>query len=132
MPSCVSGHPGRDGRRSRQGDPAIPHKETTVTETKEPVRLPGSVLSRSCHVCAFFHSKEEEYRVLMPFIKEGFEKGDRAFHVVDPKHRPDHRKRLEQEGIDVADAESKGQLEVRRWQEAYIKGDHFDQHRMIG
>ena len=102
-----------------------------MTETMQPVRLAGSVLSRSCHVCAFFHSKEEEYRVLMPFIKDGFEKGDRAFHVVDPKHRPDHLKRLEQEGIDVADAEAKGQLEVRRWQEAYIKDDHFDQYRMI-
>ena len=102
-----------------------------MPRTTEPVRLAGSVLSRSCHVCAFFHSKEEEYRVLMPFIKDGFENGDRAFHVVDPKHRPDHLKRLEEEGIDVADAESKGQLEVRRWQEAYLKDDHFDQHRMI-
>lgn len=76
-----------------------------MPRTMEPVRLAGSVLSRSCHVCAFFHSKEEEYRVLMPFIKDGFERGDRAFHVVDPKHRPAHLKRLEQEDIDVADAE---------------------------
>jgi hypothetical protein len=67
----------------------------------------------------------------MPFIKEGFEKGDRAFHVVDPQHRSEHLRRLEQEGIDVAEAESTGQLEVRRWQEAYIKDDHFDQYRMI-
>jgi hypothetical protein len=67
----------------------------------------------------------------MPFIKDGFEAGDRAFHVVDPKHRPDHLKRLEREGIDVADAEATGRLEVRRWQEAYIKDDHFDQYRMI-
>ena len=102
-----------------------------MTETMQPVRLAGSDLNRSCHVCAFFHSKEEEYRVLMPFIKDGFARGDRAFHVVDPKHRPDHLKRLEREGIDVADAEAKGQLEVRRWQEAYIKDDHFDQYRMI-
>ena len=43
------------------------------------VRLAGSVLDRSRHVCAFFHSKEEEYRVLLPFIKEGFDQGDRAF-----------------------------------------------------
>ena len=35
------------------------------------VRLAGSVLDRSRHVCAFFHRKEEEYRVLLPFIKEG-------------------------------------------------------------
>ncbi len=102
-----------------------------MTETKQPVRLAGSLLNRSCHVCAFFRSKEEEYRVLMPFIKEGFAKGDRAFHVVDPKHRPDHVRRLEQEGIDVAAAQAKGQLEVRRWQEAYLKDNHFDQYRMI-
>ena len=102
-----------------------------MTETMQPVRLAGSVLSRSCHVCAFFHSKEEEYRVLMPFFKEGFEKGDLARHIVDPNHRPHHLRRLAQEGIDVAEAEANGQLEVRCWQEAYLKDDHFDQYRMI-
>lgn len=102
-----------------------------MSETLEPVQLAGSLLSRSCHVCAFFHSKDEEYRVLMPFIKEGFEKGDRAFHVVDPNHRYAHLQRLEQEGIDVGAAKRSGQLEVRRWEEAYIKGGHFDQFRMI-
>jgi hypothetical protein len=103
-----------------------------MADTLQEVRLAGSVLSRSCHVCAFFHSKEEEYQVLMPFIKEGFERGDRAFHVVNPKHRRNHLQRLEREGINVAEAEAKGQLEVRRWQEAYIKDEHFDQYRMIG
>src|ERR1044071_3551710 len=102
-----------------------------MSEAVEPVRLGGAVLDHARHVCAFFSSKEEEYRVLMPFIKDGFENGDRAFHVVDPKHRPDHLQRMEREGIDVADAEANGQLEVRRWQEAYIKDDHFDQFRMI-
>ena len=102
-----------------------------MIEATQPVRLAGSTLTRSRHVCAFFHSKEEEYRILMPFIKEGFAEGDRAFHVVDAKHRPQHLQRLQQEGIDVASAERKGQLEVRRWDEAYIKDDHFDQYRMI-
>lgn len=102
-----------------------------MAATPEAVRLAGSFLSRSCHVCAFFHTKEEEYEVLLPFIKEGFAKGDRAFHVVDPKHRAEHLKRLEREGIDVAQAERDGQLEVRRWQEAYLQDDHFDQYRMI-
>jgi hypothetical protein len=102
-----------------------------MTQMIEPVRLAGSALNRSRHVCAFFHSKEEEYRVLMPFIKEGFANGDRAFHVVDPNHRPSHLKRLAQEGIDVADAEARGQLEVRRWQDAYLRDDYFEQYRMI-
>ena len=99
--------------------------------TLEEVRLAGSTLNRSRHVCAFFHSKEEEYRVLLPFIKEGFDQGDRAFHVVDPLHRAAHLSRLERAGIDVSGAEANGQLEVRRWQDAYIEGGYFDQYRMI-
>jgi hypothetical protein len=51
--------------------------------------------------------------------------------VVDPRHRDEHLARLEREGIDVAKAEESGQLEVRRWQDAYIKDDYFDQYRMI-
>ena len=75
---------------------------------KKKVRLAGAALDRSRHVCAFFNSKEEEYRVLLPFIREGFEQGDKAFHIVEDGHRPEHRRRLEQAGIDVADAERKG------------------------
>jgi hypothetical protein len=102
-----------------------------MPETKEPVRLAGSVLRRSSHVCAFFHSREEEYRVQMPFIKDGFERGDRACHFVDPKQRADHLRRLEQAGIDLADAGARGQLDVRSWDEGYVDGGRFDQHRMI-
>jgi hypothetical protein len=95
------------------------------------VRLAGAVLDRSRHVCAFFNSKEEEYRVLLPFVKEGFAQGDKAFHIVDPRNRPQHLQRLEQEGIDVAAAEQRGQLEVLRWEDAYLREGHFDQNRML-
>lgn len=99
-------------------------------ETK-PVNLAGSALTHSCHACAFFHSKEEEYRVLMPFILEGLERGERAFHIVDPEYRATHLDRLEREGVDTAAAEAQGQLEVRTWGETYLSDGHFDQHRMI-
>lgn len=102
-----------------------------MAATMEPVRLAGSVLNHSRHVCAFFHTKEEQYRVLMPFFKEGFDQGDRAFHIVDPQRRDEHLSRLEQEGIDVASAASEGQLEVCTWNEAHIKGGRFDQQQMI-
>ena len=95
------------------------------------ISLAGKQVPPSQHVCAFFNSKEEEYRVLMPFIKEGFERGERAFHVVDPAHRAEHLRHLGDAGVPVADAESRGQLEVRRWQEAYLRDGHFDQGRMI-
>jgi hypothetical protein len=102
-----------------------------MIKTKEPIQLAGSVLNRACHVCAFFHSKEEQYRVLMPFIKDGFEKGDRNFHIVDPRQEASHVQRLQKEGIDVTHAQATGLLEVYRWEEVYVQDKHFDQFRMI-
>lgn len=101
-----------------------------MTQDK-PVKLAGTSLDRSRHVCAFFHSKDEEYRVLLPFIKEGFDQDDKAFHIVQDAHRPEHRRRLEQAGVPVAEAEHRGQLEVRRWEDAYLREGHFDQNRML-
>ena len=95
------------------------------------VRLAGAALDRSRHVCAFFHSKDEEYRVLLPFILEGLEQGDRAFHIVDPDHREQHLQCLREAGVAVEDAQTRGQLEVRRWQDAYLQDGHFDQQRML-
>jgi hypothetical protein len=102
-----------------------------MNETQRTVRLAGTELGRSRHVCAFFHSKDEEYGVLLPFIKEGFELGDKAFHIVKEEHRPEHRRRLQQAGVAVDDAEGNGQLEVRRWEDAYLRDGHFDQNRML-
>ena len=77
----------------------------TSSESSQPIRFAGSVLGAKRHVCAFFHSPDEEYRVLLPFIKEGFERGEKAFHIVDPKLRADHALRLASAGINVEAAE---------------------------
>lgn len=96
-----------------------------------PVRFAGAVLARSRHVCAFFNSRDEEYRVLLPFIKEGLERGERGFHITDPALKSDHLRRLETAGIDVVPAQKRGQLEVLVWQEAYLRDGHFDQDAML-
>ncbi len=31
----------------------------------------------------------------------------------------------------MTEAERKGQLEIRRWEDAYLRGGHFDQNRML-
>jgi MEDS: MEthanogen/methylotroph, DcmR Sensory domain len=111
-------------------DPIDVRREA-YTETDQPIRLAGSVLGAKRHVCAFFHSPDEEYRVLLPFIKEGFDRGEKAFHIVDPKLREDHLSRLTSAGIDVADAERGGRFELRNWADAYLRDGHFDQDRML-
>jgi hypothetical protein len=95
------------------------------------VHLAGKALDRRRHVCAFFNSRDEEYRVLVPFIKEGIDHGQKGFHIVKDGHRPEHRRLLAEAGIGVGDAEAKGQLEIRRWEDAYLREGHFDQNKML-
>ena len=101
------------------------------SETSQSIRFAGSVLGAQRHVCAFFHGPDEEYRVLLPFVKEGFERGEKAFHIVDPNLRAEHRLRLASAGIDVETAEKSGQFELRNWADAYLRDGHFDQDRML-
>jgi hypothetical protein len=103
----------------------------TTKQSEQPIRFAGSVLGSKRHVCAFFHSPDEEYRVLLPFIKEGFDRGEKAFHIVDPKLRQEHIRRLRSAGIDVAAAEQSGRFELRNWEDAYLRDGHFDQERML-
>ena len=104
--------------------------ETQTSPTKQ-VRLAGALSNRPRHICAFFNGRDEEYRVMLPFIKEGFDQGHRAFHVVDSRRPVEHLRVLEESGIDVDRAQRDGQLQVRRWDEAYLKDGYFDPERML-
>ena len=96
-----------------------------------PIHVADGVLGKQCHICAFFNGFDEQHRVLRSFIKEGFERGDKAFHIVDPELRETHLSRLTDAGIDVEQAVASGQLELRRWQDAYLRDDRFDQDGML-
>jgi hypothetical protein len=95
------------------------------------VEFAGGNLGGHRHICAFFNSADEEHRVLRSFFKDGFDRGDKAFHLVDPELREEHLRRLAEAGINVQKAMVTGQLEVRLWQDAYLHGDHFDQDAML-
>jgi hypothetical protein len=84
-----------------------------------------------CHACAFFNSRDEEYELLLPFAKDGYDAGDLMFQVVAKEHRDERRTRLATSGINLDKAESAGQLQIRVWEEAYLRGNRFDQDAML-
>ncbi len=102
-----------------------------MKSTAAPISLAGSRLDHVRHVCAFFNSDEEEYRVLLPFIKDGFDCGDKAVHVLNPDQQHDHLRRLASAGIDANAAAKIGQLELRANTETYLREGRFDQDRML-
>jgi hypothetical protein len=95
------------------------------------VPFAGYQLGEARHVCAFFHGFDEQYRVLLPFIRDGFECGDKAVHVVSADQCGDHVQRLAQVGIDSTAAQRSGQFELRTNTETYLHEGRFDQDRML-
>jgi MEDS: MEthanogen/methylotroph, DcmR Sensory domain len=103
----------------------------SVAEKEYPIRFAGSELGAQRHICGFFRNPEEEYHLLLPFIKEGFERGEKAFHIVDPGERLAHLRQLGSAGIDVASVQEKGQLELRDWNQFYFPDGRFDETRTV-
>jgi hypothetical protein len=94
----------------------------------KPASLAGKQLTTVFHACAFFRSREEEYRVLAPFIAEGLAWGEKALYIVDPELRED-RRRLVEAGVDLATHGA--HFDVRTWEETYLSGGTFDADRML-
>jgi hypothetical protein len=102
-----------------------------MKKTTASIPFAGSQLDQTRHVCAFFNSDDEEYRVLLPFIRDGFQCGHKAIHVVNPNQRQDHLQRLAAAGIDADAAEQSEQLEIRINTDVYLPDGRFDPDRMI-
>ena len=97
----------------------------------QPISLAGSQLGEVRHVCAFFTNDDEEYRVLLPFIREGLSCGDKAVQVINPEARQEHLQRLAEAGIDSTAHQQSGQLQIRINTEVYLRDGRFDQDRML-
>jgi MEDS: MEthanogen/methylotroph, DcmR Sensory domain len=97
-----------------------------MNTTGNPSQLSGSTFGQRGHICGFFNSIDEQHRVVRAFINDGFDRRDRAFHLVDSERREEHLRWLAEAGIDVQEAMSTGQLEVVPWQDSYLRGGRFD------
>jgi len=96
-----------------------------------PISLAGSQLGAVRHVCAFFANDDEEYRVLLPFIREGLSCGDKAVQVINPEAHEEHVQRLANAGIDSTAHQQSGRLQIRINTEVYLRDGRFDQDRML-
>jgi hypothetical protein len=94
--------------------------------TAQPLQFTRSTLGQHRHICAFFNGIDEQHRVLRPFITDGFDQGDKIYHYVDPERWEEQLRWLAEAGINVQEAISTGQLELRPWEDGMLRGDRFD------
>ncbi len=105
------------------------HKIDDSREADQPIRIGGTTLGAQRHICAFFKSHDDQYRVLLPFIKDGLDCGEKAVHILNPIRREEHVRQLRSAGIDVTAAQQNGQLELLEWADAHLKDGSFDRDR---
>jgi len=101
-------------------------------ESERPIQLAGVNLRRHRHVCAFFHNREQEDKVIVPFLKEGIERGERVYCISGPEMRAHILRKLRLAGIEVARAEKQGQLKMEQWGPAIVRSGHYNQDAMVG
>ena len=106
-------------------------RRKSPTEVSHPIHLCGSTLDHRAHVCAFFNNPDEEYRVLLPFVKDGFKSGQKNVYTVDPQMRDEHSQRLASAGLDLEALYKNGQFELRDWSETHLLGGDFDPHKTL-
>jgi hypothetical protein len=102
-----------------------------MTSTAAPIPFAGSMLGEYRHVCAFFSSPQEKYATLLPFVRDGLERGERAYHILPSQHQAEHLEQLRSVGIDVAAAQQRRQLDVVTSEETYLPGGHFTMDGML-
>ena len=102
-----------------------------MTSTAAPIPFAGSMLGKYRHACAFFQSPQEEYATLLPFVRDGLERGERAYHILPSQQRAEYLDQLRSAGIDVATAQQRGQLNVVTSEETYLRGGHFSMEGML-
>ena len=90
------------------------------------VRLCGQDILRPGHICAFFDSRDEEYDVLLPYLKEGVDNGDDVLNVLDAARLEDHGRRLRGAGIHT----DLGHVSVAASETTYLVDGRFDIDRM--
>jgi hypothetical protein len=92
--------------------------------------LPGVTISPGDHICAFYRGAEQRDAVLVPFLREGIQAGDKCICVMDDPETHQVIGPLAQD-LDVEESMRSGQFDLMSSDAAYLPGGYFSTERML-
>jgi hypothetical protein len=104
----------------------------TILPRKKRPTLCGKPLDGLLHVCAFVDSRDQQYEILLPYLREGMNCEECLLNIVAPENRADHVERLMDGGIDADEAVANGRLLLLDFQDTYLKDGCFSADRVLG
>ena len=83
------------------------------------------------HLCCMYMTEREHRNILVPFIRDGLEHGDKIFYVVDTRTAEAVLASLDASGVPTSDHLVSGQLVILESRDTYIQDGIFDPDRML-
>jgi len=96
--------------------------------------LPRSLeeLGPGDHLCCIYGSEEEHRALLVPFLRQGLQRGEKVIYITDAHTAEEVLGWLEEDGWEVGGLLGSGRLTVLTREDAYMRGGSFDPRGMIG
>ncbi|MBS4728721.1 MEDS domain-containing protein [Mycobacterium sp. SM1] len=90
--------------------------------------IPGVQLAPGDHICVFYANEQERDKILLPFLREGLEAGDKCICVID---HTDPESLLASLGADLGTRWDRHQLDILRSRDTYLSGGGFSTKAML-
>lgn len=84
------------------------------------------------HAALFYRTKEEQLGIAIPFIAIGLGRNEKCLYIAEDNAPSQIRRKLEELGVDVKEAEKKGALSIVTKRETYLRHGAFEPDKMIG
>src|SRR3954465_10651188 len=88
---------------------------------KRRANLCGKPFEDLSHVCAFVDSRDQQYEIFLPFLREGMNCGECLLNIVAQQNRADHVERLVDGGIDSDELVADGRQKLLSFADTYLK-----------
>lgn len=83
------------------------------------------------HLCCLYETEEQHRAVLTPFMRQGLERHEKMFYIVDARTAKTILGYLQDDGLDPQPYLASGQLAILTRHDAYMREGVFDPDRMI-
>ncbi|SFG56809.1 His Kinase A (phospho-acceptor) domain-containing protein [Halopelagius inordinatus] len=94
-------------------------------EFRGPVRAPDHSHAND-HFALVYENREEQFAAVVPFVRQGLERGERCLYIAYENSREDVLEAMREGGIDVDAALDSGALSVHTERETYLRNATFD------
>ncbi len=83
------------------------------------------------HLCLIYESREEQLRAMVPFVRQGLERGDRCVYVSDGDTAAAVSEAMRAGGVPVDRAVRSGALVVARYRDIYLAPGRFEPEAVL-